>query len=279
MKELIRHILKEEISSNLPIKLSGSYRVPEKISSRGDALHSFDRRKSDGFGGYMLTGGPIPSKWSGYITLNQGKSINQVLRELVDKGIKPDVTDITITINNYTVNWEATIDESNDGKSYVGVSSRGSAGSNADSRAISQIPKMKSINSEYCNWKEVLDLNVTKPFKIRQLFFKYTKCKEGEENNLDKIYDKLKNKGGKNIESKVKEWIKNIGIEKKLKFKSFKDIIDSEEYKNLLKFLNVKENKEITKKILKEDRNPRKDRIIDMLHDVGYITTIQSLCT
>ena len=208
MKELIRHILKEEISSNLPIKLSGSYRVPEKISSRGDALHSFDRRKSDGFGGYMLTGGPIPSKWSGYITLNQGKSINQVLRELVDKGIKPDVTDITITINNYTVNWEATIDESNDGKSYVGVSSRGSAGSNADSRAISQIPKMKSINPEYCNWKEVLDLNVTKPFKIRQLFFKYTKCKEGEENNLDKLYDKLKNKGVKILKAKLKIGLK-----------------------------------------------------------------------
>jgi hypothetical protein len=269
MKDLIRQILREDISTSLPIKLSGSYRVPKNIPSRGDALHAFNRRKSDGFGGYMLTGVPIPSQWSGYVTLNQGKGINQVLRELIDKGVKPDVTDITININDYTVNWSATIDESSDGKSYYGVGSRGSAGGNADSRALGQISKLKSKNPEYCNWKEVLDLNVTTPFKIRQFFLKYTKCKEGEENDVDKLYDKLKTKGGKNLESKVKDWIKDTGIESK--FKSFKDIINSNEYKDLLKFLEVKESIQ-----LKEESNIQ-SRLISVMKNAGFKTAADSV--
>ena len=35
--------------------------------------------------------------------------------------------------------------------------------------------------------------------------------------------------------------------------------------------------KELIRKILKEERKPLKDRVIDMLHDAGYITTIQSI--
>jgi len=201
MKSLIRKILKEETSVSLPIKLSGSFQVPSDISGKGDALHSFDRRKRDGFGGYMLRGTPIPSKWSQYITLNQGKGINQVLEELDKKGVKADITDLNITVNkDYSVDWSATIDESSDGKGYVGVASRGSAGGGADSRAEAQIPKLKSKNSEYCNWAEVLDLNITSPIKIRQFFLKYTKCNEGEESNDETI--KKNNK----IESEFKDW-------------------------------------------------------------------------
>ncbi len=48
---------------NLPIKLTGSYKVPRVILMKADALHAFDRRKLDGFGGYMLRGGPIPNRW------------------------------------------------------------------------------------------------------------------------------------------------------------------------------------------------------------------------
>lgn len=158
-----------------PIKLSGSYRVPPFMLSKGDALHSFDRRKIDGFGGYMLTGGPVPNKWNSYVKLDQGKGINQVLKDLISSGIKPDVSEIKIKVNpDYSVNWEATIIESKDGQAYAGVASRGSAGSNADERALDQIPKMKSKKPNAYNWKEVLDLNITDPIKIRQYFLKYT---------------------------------------------------------------------------------------------------------
>jgi hypothetical protein len=123
----------------------------------------------------MLRGGPIPSKWASVVKLDQGKGINQVLNELIGTGIKPDVTEIKIKVNDdYSVNWEATIDVSKDGNAYSGVSTRGSAGSNADERALDQIPKMKSKKPNAYNWKQVLDLNVEQPIKIRQYFLKYS---------------------------------------------------------------------------------------------------------
>lgn len=176
-------IITESVS--LPIKLSGSYQASK---GDGDALHSFDRRKSDHFGGYMLTGGPIPSKFASRVKLDQGKGINQVLMELVKDGVKPDVKSISIRVNSdYTVEWEAVIDESSDGKAYVGVMSRGSAGGGADSRAQGQLSGLKSKNSKYCNWTTVLDLNVSKPIKIRQYFLKYTMCNPNETPNDIKV--------------------------------------------------------------------------------------------
>ena len=160
---------------NLPIKLSGSYKVPKIILGKADALHAFDRRKMDGFGGYMLRGGPIPNRWKSEVKLDQGRGINQILEELISAGVKPDVTSINIKVNDdYSVNWEATIDESKDGKAYSGLSTRGSAGENADQRALDQLPKMKSKKPNASDWKQVLDLNIDKPVKIRQYFFKYT---------------------------------------------------------------------------------------------------------
>ena len=160
---------------NLPVKLSGSYKVPKIILGKADALHAFDRRKMDGFGGYMLKGGPIPNRWKSEVKLDQGRGINQVLEELISAGVKPDVTSINIKVNDdYSVNWEATIDESKDGKAYSGLSTRGSAGENADQRALDQLPKMKSKKPNASDWKQVLDLNIDKPVKIRQYFFKYT---------------------------------------------------------------------------------------------------------
>ena len=123
----------------------------------------------------MLTGSPIPNKWASYVKLDQGKGINQVLSELISSGIKPDVTDIKIKVNSdNSVNWEATIDQSKDGQAYAGVASRGSSGGTADERALGQIPKMKSKRPNAYNWKEVLDLNITQPIKIRQYFMKYS---------------------------------------------------------------------------------------------------------
>jgi hypothetical protein len=159
----------------LPMKLTGSYKVPKMAIAKGDALHAFDRRKLDGFGGYMLRGGPIPNRWKSSVKLDQGRGINQVLEQLIAAGVKPDVTSIKVKVNDdYSVNWEATIDESKDGKAYAGLSTRGSAGENADQRALDQIPKMKSKKPNASDWKQVLDLNIDSPIKIRQYFFKYT---------------------------------------------------------------------------------------------------------
>jgi GH24 family phage-related lysozyme (muramidase) len=167
--------------AKFPIILTGSYQAKK---GDGDALHSFDRRKSDGFGGYMLTGSPVPVKHASKVKLDQGKGINQVLRELIAEGIKPDVTNISIKVNSdYSVNWSATINESKDGKAYYGIASRGSAGGGADERAKGQLPAMQSGAPNFCHWTVILDLNVKSPIKIRQYFIKYTQCGKGEKPN------------------------------------------------------------------------------------------------
>lgn len=171
-------LVKEEIVT-LPMKISGSYSVPSNVSSKGDALHSFDRRKSDGFGGYMLRGNP-PSEWSQYIKYDQGKSINQALQDVWRSGVNPDVTNLTVNVNssNYTVNWEATIDRSKDGRAWVGMSTVGSAGGGADQRAFGQIEAMKKFIPNAQDHSLVLDFNNTSGLKIRQFFAKWTNPKD-----------------------------------------------------------------------------------------------------
>ena len=164
-----------ESKMSLPIKISGEYTVPNSAPNKGDALHSFNRRISDGFGGYMLTGNP-PSKWSQYIKFNQGKSINQALEELWNEGINPDITNLKIQVDSktYTVKWSATIDESDDGNAYIGVSSVGSAGGSADSRAQGQIEGMKRRVTGGKDFTLVLDFKNPTGIYIRQFFYKYT---------------------------------------------------------------------------------------------------------
>lgn len=256
MDNIIKKILKEEFGVSLPIKVSGSYSVPKDIKSRGDALHAFNRRKSDKFGGHMLTTNPIPSKWSSYIKLDQGKSVNQVLDSLEKKGIKADITDLDVKVNNdFTVEWEATIDKSKDGKSYR-VFTRGSAGGNADTRAQRQLSGLKSDNSEFCGWDEVLDLNITKPFKIRQFFLKATKCKEGE------------------VDDSTDDEIQTKDNETESKYKSFKDIMASDSFKELQKKLQVQESKDrrnIVKKVLKEEVTDKlKSKLKNMVKKLGW---------
>lgn len=166
-------------SITLPMKISGSYKVPSNAPNKGDALHSFDKRKSDGFGGYMLRGNP-PSKWSSNITFDQGKSINEALQEVWKTGINPDVTNLEIQVDskNLSVKWSATIDKSKDGKAYVGMSTVGSAGGGADSRAQGQVEKMKKFVKGAQDHTLVLDFNNQSGIKIRQFFYKWTKPDE-----------------------------------------------------------------------------------------------------
>jgi len=153
---LMMGLLKEQKIS-LPIKVTGSYTAPK---GDADALHSFERRKSDGFGGRMST------------------KINEKLKEVYDAGINPDITGLNIKIDStsYTVNWEATIDVSKDGNAYMGISTRGSAGNTADRRAENQLPRLerelKRSGAE--NIKLVLDFKNPSGVYIRQFFVKYT---------------------------------------------------------------------------------------------------------
>jgi hypothetical protein len=147
------------------ILVQGEYIVPEDIPNREDALHSFESRKSDGFGGKMST------------------KIKEAMMKLYKKGINPDVSDVKIDIDsvNYKVKWSAKVNESKDGKAYIGFVTRGSAGSDADSRALGQIDAMKQTTGG-SDYKLVLDFKNPKGVYIRQLFYKYTKPNEFKPN-------------------------------------------------------------------------------------------------
>jgi hypothetical protein len=167
LQETVRKVLREKLRQekvvlneqkiSLPIILRDSYTAPK---GDGDALHSFERRKSDGFGGKMTT------------------KIDQKLKEVYDSGINPDLVSLKIVVDSsqYKVTWEAIIDESKDGKAYMGSSTRGSAGGGADRRALGQLDKLKRQLSRNGaeDITEVLDFVNPTGVYIRQYFFKYT---------------------------------------------------------------------------------------------------------
>ncbi len=144
-----------------PFILKGGYEVPKGTPNMADALHSFERRK-DGFGGRMST------------------KIREKLREFYKEGYNPDVTNLKVNVDStkYKVDWEATIEESKDGKAYVGISTVGSAGGNADARALSQVDAMKKWVNGAEDYTLVLDFKNPKGIYIRQYFYKYTKPSE-----------------------------------------------------------------------------------------------------
>jgi hypothetical protein len=140
--------------------ITNTWRVPSSAPNKGDALHSFERRKSDGVGAKILS------------------QIESKLKEMYDNGINPDIYELNIDIdsNNLIVKWKAKIGPSKDGKAYVGLASRGSAGGGADMRAKAQLPKLKSklkVNGAE-DVKEFLDFKNSRGTYIRQYFFKYT---------------------------------------------------------------------------------------------------------
>jgi len=142
---LLRLLFRKKM--NTPFILKGGYVVPKGTPNMADALHSFERRKSDGFGG---------------------------------RGINPDVTKLKVVVDskNYKVDWEATIEPSKDGKAYIGFSTIGSAGGGADQRALNQVEAMKKWVDGAKDYTLVLDFKNPSGIYIRQFFYKYTKPSE-----------------------------------------------------------------------------------------------------
>jgi hypothetical protein len=206
MKDLIRNILKEYVSlkSNIseghekkkgasiapdPTKalkgslwldpskgfssdevIKGSYSAAGK-SGVYDALHSFHRRRSDGFGGRINT-----------IVQNGIKDY-----KFKNKNVKAvDIKDMYVFIdpNTLTVNWEVTIGPSTDGYTYEQFDSRGSAGG-GESAVNGQLQSMHSGNSG--EPKMVYYFNKTIPKCFNPDGTKMTTCK-GTINIQQKFY-------------------------------------------------------------------------------------------
>lgn len=136
-----------------------------------DALHSFNRRRMDGFGGFL------------------NDKINAGLAEIRSKGFPSDLKKLYIQIDpaTLTVHWSAVIGPSSDGRCYMSVDSRGSAGGGL-SAVQKQCPRMHRIHSSLVpvkqlefndnvlqcyTWDGVKLDTVTHAINIQQHFYKY----------------------------------------------------------------------------------------------------------
>jgi len=149
----------------IQVRVSGSY-YPAKGDY--DGMHSFQSRKKDGFGGKMDT------------------QVNAALKNFykVNK-LNPSISAINVIMDDtkWEVKWEVLIEESTDGKAYIGLTSRGGAGPKPSSinRAQSQYDiKVISLKQEInpkTETKKILDFLFTPKISgwaIRQIFGAYT---------------------------------------------------------------------------------------------------------
>lgn len=148
-----------------------------------DALHSFNARRMDKFGGYLNV------------------KINQGLESIRKKGFNSDVKQLYIQVNpkTLTVHWIAVVGPSEDGKCYVRIDSRGSAGGGLPA-VNKQLPRMHNLyptltavpllefneNVIKCyDWSGNRLDSVCSYVNIRQHFFKYYDSQVGNTITLE----------------------------------------------------------------------------------------------
>ena len=165
-----------EVLSETPIqvKVFGEYDTSKAPGGGGgDALHSFQSRKSDKFGGRM------------------NDAIILAMLEIYEKGINPYVQSLKVEFgpnknSGPKVIWEAILTESPDGKAYVGFQSRGGAGNVSSGTAVTRAEKQANqkkkelpgeIGEPNMEFLDVLDYRNTAAV-IRQICWQYTKPKK-----------------------------------------------------------------------------------------------------
>lgn len=141
------------------------------MPSAYDALHSFNARRMDNFGGYI------------------NLKVNKALEDIRKKGFNSDLKQLYIQINpkTLTVYWTAVVGPSEDGRCYVRLDSRGSAGGGLP--AVN--PQLVRMHNLYPTLRpiQVLDFNedviqcfdwssrpldsICRYVNIRQQFYKY----------------------------------------------------------------------------------------------------------
>lgn len=153
-----------------------------------DALHSFNARRMDNFGGYINV------------------KVNKGLEDIRKKGFNSDLKQLYIQINpqTLTVYWTAVVGPSEDGRCYVRLDSRGSAGGGLGAVA----PQLVRMHNLYPTLRPVqmLDFNddviqcydwssrpldsICRVINIRQQFYKYYDPQIGQQISLAEYVDK-----------------------------------------------------------------------------------------
>ncbi len=161
-----------------------------------DALHSFNYRRSDRFGGYI------------------NDKVNAGLERIRQKGFKSDIKKLYIQIDplTLTVYWFAIVGPSRDGFSYVRMDSRGSAGGYI--RAVQkQLPRMHKLYPDL------------KPVKFLEFNENVIVCYTWDGKMLDNYCSML------NIQQHFFKYRKRFDDEKTLKSESLLDVMFQEDLK------------------------------------------------
>lgn len=161
-----------------------------------DALHSFNYRRSDRFGGYI------------------NDKVNAGLERIRQKGFKSDIKKLYIQVDplTLTVYWFAIVGPSRDGFSYVRMDSRGSAGGYL--RAVQkQLPRMHKLYPDL------------KPVKFLEFNENVIVCYTWDGKMLDNYCSML------NIQQHFFKYRKRYDDEKTLKSESLLDVIFQEDLK------------------------------------------------
>jgi hypothetical protein len=164
------------VSDNPPKLKIEAYYDTAVVGGGGDALHSFQRRKSDKFGGKM----------------------NTIIMKVLDEFYKtyqknPKPKNLTVKIEGTKVFWTVEIEESTDNKAWVGFNSRGGAGADYDTsklkaaykREESQLKELISDLPKAVGGELYKDLGGREPYGIEEpkleteVVFKYLKGKAG----------------------------------------------------------------------------------------------------
>jgi len=143
---------------------------------------TFNGRNEDEMHAFQSTNGVVIG---GMVT-----EVNKKLREVYASGHNPYITKINVTINvkNRTTSWGVTIDESKDGKAYLGLVTVGSCcTNNFKERADGQLNTMLSWNSTPKNHKLITELITTDSgdsngditivdgkYRLKQFFYQYS---------------------------------------------------------------------------------------------------------
>jgi hypothetical protein len=140
---------------------------------------------------------------SGTFTSNDGDTahnfknledkLGPVLKEVYDMGINPKITNISARItksegNQFTTSYSATVGKSNDGKAWMGFTSRGSFGTDYEKRADGQIEGSTNLDGRSLEEKlktnlgagemEIITTYKDSSVPVKQYFVQFTKPKE-----------------------------------------------------------------------------------------------------
>jgi hypothetical protein len=187
------------------VRVSGSY---YPAPNDYDGMHSFQSRSSDKFGGRMND--KVNAALKNFYTTNK---------------LNPTITAIYVEMSDikWEVKWEVLIEESKDGKAYVGLTSRGGAGGAAYVDGNSGAPgqyktKVEGLKGELGDPK--LEVKQVKDFvfiptkkvgwKVRQIFGIYTNPKRYPP------FQTSQNATGIVIDSTTNKPIQGVKIEKNI---------------------------------------------------------------